>query len=93
MFDAITAELQRMRAEPTAANFARKGLAARDAIFAGSRTANALLAELDGIAARSRSPEKPNMLAILRGGRLGASSIESLLWAALNRRPDNKLPI
>jgi Putative peptidoglycan binding domain len=81
---AITAELQRMQGDPTATAFATKALVAATTIRQG-KDASKLLVELSTMAAKSTSPEKPKMLAMLRPPQRTPNVTEALLWAALNK--------
>lgn len=93
MHDAMRTELTLLSSEPTALGFVAKARLAREAIdrrdFA---TAQRLIGQLDVIALSTRSPAKPKMLSLLRANPLGPSSIETLLWNALNNDPANAMP-
>jgi peptidoglycan hydrolase-like protein with peptidoglycan-binding domain len=56
------------------------------------KPATAELGVLAGIAARTSSPSKARMLALLAAERLSAGALEQLLWSQLNNRPDASLP-
>jgi peptidoglycan hydrolase-like protein with peptidoglycan-binding domain len=91
MWTAISAELTRMDADPGAKPFVAKARAARDTIW-DRQDATKQIQELDQIAATTTSPEKANMLALLRGSGLSGGGLEQILWAALNKDATNALP-
>lgn len=84
-------ELTLMASEPTALPFVAKARVAFNTIMA-NKDASALIAELQGIARTSTSPEKPNMLRLVKNNRLSGGALEASLWSALNNDPTNKLP-
>ena len=91
IWSSVTAELDRMKSEPTAQVFVNKAIEARDQIW-DRQNANRILAELAQIASKSKSPEKPAMLAMLKGQRISGGALEDLLWSAFNKRTDNTTP-
>lgn len=91
--NAINSELTRMEKSSGTVAFVAKARAARDAIWNDQEElASSLLRELDQMAKASKSPEKPNMLALLLPDLRGGAGVQFTLWTALDASPTNVLP-
>ncbi|HRI60468.1 MAG TPA: DUF4157 domain-containing protein [Saprospiraceae bacterium] len=91
---AIKGEANRLKAkngDPDAIAFGIKADLAATAIMQREKKVFTLLGALDVLAAKTKSPEKKAMLALLKSSASGGA-IDTSLWAALNLRPDNSLP-
>jgi peptidoglycan hydrolase-like protein with peptidoglycan-binding domain len=80
----IDPELKRMQGVPSATAFATKAMVVVVKIVK-DEDVEASLRELAKMAAKSTSPEKPAMLAMLAPPARGPSATEARLWAALNQ--------
>jgi peptidoglycan hydrolase-like protein with peptidoglycan-binding domain len=91
---ALLDELRAIGSDATDADGVEFNLVGRDAVFLkkAREPAAAQLGVLATIAARTKSPKKARMLALLGPARLGAAALEQLLWSQLNNRPDASLP-
>jgi hypothetical protein len=82
--NAISRLLTGMASDPSAVAFVTKARAVMLRI-SDDQDVSKQLGELAAIAAKSKSPEKANMLALLRPPARGPSTTEVLLWAAVNK--------